>query len=79
MESIHGHNVLNLVKEHGESLSKEELLMAIGNHFGNTARFHTCSASDLTAEALLEMFLEKGKLIMEGEVVLSRGCGCGCN
>lgn len=79
MESIHGRNILNLVKEHGEPVSREELLTAIGNHFGATARFHTCSASDMTAERLLEMFLEKGKLIMEGEMILFHGCNCGCH
>ena len=79
MESIHGRNILNLVQEHGEPVSREELLTAIGNHFGETVRFHTCSASDMSAEQLLDMFLEKGKLILEGGMILFHGCNCGCH
>ena len=77
MESIHGRNILNLVQEHGQPFTKEELLNTIGNHFGVQARFHTCSASDMRAEALLDMFLEKGKLELEGELIQFRGCNCG--
>ena len=79
MESIHGRNILNLVQEHGEPVSREELLTAIGNHFGGAARFHTCSAQDMNAVQLLDMFLEKGKLVLDGEMILFRGCNCGCH
>ena len=79
MESIHGRNILNLVREHSEPVSREELLTAIGNHFGDASRFHTCSASDMSAEQLLDMFLETEKLVLDGEMILFRGCNCGCH
>ena len=60
-KSLHGHNVLNLVKEQAQPLSKIELLHAIGQAFGEEARFHTCSAKDLTAENLVELFMNKRK------------------
>ena len=79
MESVHGHNVLNLVKEQEEALTKDSLMSAISSAFGSEARFHTCSARDLTAEELVSQFLEKGKLVeMEG-MIQYHGCNCHCH
>lgn len=58
MESIHGHEVLNMMIASGESYSKESLVLAIENRFGESARFHTCSAENMTAAELVA-FLEK--------------------
>ncbi|EAA7254538.1 hypothetical protein DPU22_15050 [Salmonella enterica subsp. enterica serovar Newport] len=46
MDSIHGHEVLNMMIESGEQ-----------------ARFHTCSASDMTAAELVAFLAAKGKFI----------------
>ncbi|USE39180.1 YecH family protein [Endozoicomonas sp. SCSIO W0465] len=60
MESIHGHNVLNLIKEQKVVLNKETLLTAISAEFGEEARYHTCSARELTAEELAKLPLMVG-------------------
>ncbi|HHW9302713.1 TPA: YecH family metal-binding protein, partial [Salmonella enterica] len=44
MESIHGHEVLNMMIESGEQYSNASLEAAITARFGEHARFHTCSA-----------------------------------
>ena len=75
-ESIHGHHVLNLVREHNQPVTREELLSAISNHFGPDSRFHTCSADSLTTEQLLDLFLSKGKLSLEENLVHFVGCRC---
>lgn len=79
MESVHGHNVLNLIKEQEVSLSKEALLTAISAEFGKEARYHTCSARELTAEELVDQFIGKGKLIETGEGIQYKGCHCHCH
>ena len=45
MESIHGHEVLNMMIESGEQYSHASLEAAITARFGEQARFHTCLAA----------------------------------
>ncbi|MTH46519.1 YecH family metal-binding protein [Intestinirhabdus alba] len=63
MSSIHGHEVLNMMIESGEQYSHASLEAAIVARFGEQARFHTCSASELTAGELVALLAAKGKFI----------------
>lgn len=63
MESIHGHEVLNMMIASGESYSKESLVAAIKSRFGEGARFHTCSAENMSAAELVDFLEKKGKFI----------------
>lgn len=63
MASIHGHEVLNMMIESGEQYSEQSLVLAIHSRFGETARFHTCSASEMSASALVAFLAAKGKFI----------------
>ena len=63
MESIHGHEVLNMMIESGEQYSNASLEAAITARFGERARFHTCSAQGMTAAELVAFFAAKGKFI----------------
>ncbi|MEB4675978.1 YecH family protein [Enterobacteriaceae bacterium G50] len=63
MESIHGHEVLNMMIASGESYSKESLVAAIESRFGEDARFHTCSAENMSAAELVAFLEKKGKFI----------------
>ena len=78
MESVHGHNVLHLIKSHQETLTRDVLITVITNHFGANTRYHTCSSSDLGAEQLIDLFLHKGKLIENGSGIQHLGCCCKC-
>ena len=61
--SIHGHDVLNMMIESGERYTKESLVEAIHARFGEAARFHTCSASEMTAAELVAFMAARGKFI----------------
>ncbi|EMG9895843.1 YecH family metal-binding protein [Enterobacter hormaechei] len=63
MMSIHGHDVLNMMIESGERYTKESLVEAIHARFGEAARFHTCSASEMTAAELVAFLAARGKFI----------------
>lgn len=63
MDSVHGHEVLNMMIESGEHYSTASLEVAIKARFGDETRFHTCSASDLTAGELVAFLAAKGKFI----------------
>lgn len=77
MESIHGRKVLNLIGEQSAAVSRQELLHAIQQQFGEESRFHTCSANNMTSEQLITLFLQQGKLEEVDNKVEFRGCGCG--
>ncbi|OOI52410.1 hypothetical protein BMT89_15840 [Escherichia coli] len=47
MDSIHGHEVLNMMIESGEQYTHASLEAAIKARFGEQARFHTCSAEGM--------------------------------
>ena len=63
MASIHGHEVLTRMIESGEQYSEESLIAAITARFGDEARFHTCSAADMTAAELVAFLAARGKFI----------------
>ncbi|WP_414164108.1 YecH family metal-binding protein [Superficieibacter sp. BNK-5] len=67
MTSIHGHDVLNMMIDSGESYSTATLEAAIVDRFGEQARFHTCSAENMTAGELVAFLQQKGKFIPQQE------------
>lgn len=63
LDSIHGHKVMELMLAHGQSLTKDVLKSLMQQTFGEQARYHTCSASEMDADALIEFLEKKGKFI----------------
>ncbi|WCG81713.1 YecH family metal-binding protein [Pectobacterium sp. A5351] len=63
MSSIHGHEVLQMMIASGGSFTTEQLISTIEARFGNEARFHTCSAENMTASMLVQFLSERGKFI----------------
>lgn len=63
MTSIHGHDVLTMMIDSGEQYTKESLVAAITARFGEAARFHTCSAAEMTAAELVAFLAARGKFI----------------
>ena len=61
MSSIHGHEVLQMMLASGESWTVASLEVAIRRRFGEEARFHTCSAENLSAAQLVAFLEKKGK------------------
>ena len=61
--SVHGHDVLHMMLELGGQFTRESLKSAIDTRFGSDARFHTCSAENMTAEQLIDFLQAKGKFV----------------
>ena len=76
-ESIHGHKVLNLIKSQSQPLSLDQQIESLTDHFGSNSQYHTCSAQGLSAEQLLTLFIEKGKLANNNGQIIFVGCQCG--
>ena len=62
-ESIHGHQVMEMMAASAKTYNRSDLLAEIAAKFGDDARFHTCMHSDLTADALLDFLAAKGKFV----------------
>lgn len=61
-DSVHGHDVMALMVAQGSSILKHELIALMAQKFGDSARYHTCSAENLTAIELLSLLTSKQKL-----------------
>ncbi|MEI6860591.1 MAG: YecH family metal-binding protein [Shewanella sp.] len=62
-ESVHGHQVMELMLTLGKAITKKELKVLMTNNFGESAHYHTCSASGMNADALIALLEKKGKFI----------------
>ena len=62
-QSVHGHEVMHFMLEHGGQFTRQSLQEAIIGRFGADTRFHTCSAEDMTAEQLIDFLQAKGKFV----------------
>jgi probable metal-binding protein len=62
-ESVHGHQVMQMMLTHGSALTKHDLKTMMHNEFGAETLYHTCSATEMDAEMLIEFLEDKGKFI----------------
>jgi len=60
---IHGHKVMEMMLESKQTFTRETLQDKIVQHFGENARFFTCSKNDMTASELITFLRSKGKII----------------
>jgi probable metal-binding protein len=61
--SIHGHDVIGMIVESGKAWKRDELLSTIEARWGHEARFHTCSAEGMDANALIHFLSSRGKFL----------------
>ncbi|BBT78587.1 YecH family metal-binding protein [Aeromonas allosaccharophila] len=66
-QSVHGHEVMEMMLAHGGQFTRASLKQAMAERFGAEARFHTCSASEMDAEALIDFLAARGKFIDSAE------------
>lgn len=70
---IHGHEVINLVCSHPEGISTASLTETVAQHFGQDARFYTCSAEGMTLGELLSFLADRNKIELRGDHVFPGG------
>ncbi len=64
---VHGHEVMQMMTASGEVYTKDSLHTAIIRQFGDEARFHTCSAENMTPDQLIDFLNACGKFLVEEE------------
>ena len=66
-DSIHGHEVMRKMIDSGQVYTEDSLRIAIEQWFGQSARFHTCSADGMTADELIVFLAARRKFYSEDE------------
>ncbi|WP_432454807.1 MULTISPECIES: YecH family metal-binding protein [unclassified Agarivorans] len=62
-QSIHGHQVMQLMLETGGSFSSESLEVLLHQTFGENSVYHTCSKQGMNAQQLIVLLAERGKFV----------------
>jgi probable metal-binding protein len=62
-DQIHGHDVMEMMTSSNQRYTRNSLKAAIRAKFGADARFHTCSAENLDADALINFLAAHGKFM----------------
>ena len=63
MNTVHGHEVMEMMLTSGKTYTKELLLTDIVQKFGPDTRFYTCAAENMTAEQLVAFLEARGKFV----------------
>jgi probable metal-binding protein len=66
--SVHGHDVIDLIRAADPALSPAELARQVRQKFGD-AVFHTCSGQNMSLKQLLELLVAKNKITLEAGVL----------
>ncbi|MDR2015992.1 MAG: YecH family protein [Burkholderiales bacterium] len=66
-ESVHGHEVMQMMIASGKTWTRESLIEAIHQKFGATACFYTCSCDNMTAAELMDFLEARGKFVPRGD------------
>lgn len=61
MNQIHGHDVIAMMTSSNQLYTRDSLKAAIIAKFGADARFHTCSAENMSADELIDFLAARGK------------------
>ncbi len=69
--SVHAHEVLAMLNNSDIPYTLNDLSSEVIRNVGKDAVFHTCSQQGLTLPALLEFFISKGKVVQEGEFIMT--------
>ncbi|TKB54751.1 YecH family metal-binding protein [Ferrimonas aestuarii] len=76
-DSIHAHELLNLIGEQSEPLTLEQLQQLTVANFGEAVKFHTCRLEDQNIDQILKFFIKMEKVASQGDgYVLNRGNMC---
>lgn len=62
-QSIHGHEVMEMMLQKGGTFTKAGLEKTMKEEFGPKARYHTCSAENMTASELIDFLDVRGKFL----------------
>lgn len=61
--SVHGHDVMDAMVASNRLFTRESAAAFIIEKFGLGTRFHTCSASEMTAQDLVDFLATRGKFV----------------
>lgn len=75
-QSIHGHQVIDIVANSEKSFTISTLKTEVAEQFGQQCLFHTCMDSELSADQLINFLVSKGKFVETetGSLSVTQSC-----
>ncbi len=77
-ESIHGHEIMQLVHEANPPLSVQALRDEAAKRWGEDATFHACAGGGMDLDGILQFLASRGK-VLEVDGVLRTNIGQMCD
>jgi probable metal-binding protein len=71
--AIHGHDIIDLIATYPGGIRLSQLMEIVGERFGRSATFHTCSAAGMNLDELLHFLEARDKVRITGGVVYPGG------
>lgn len=65
--SIHGHEILDLIRTTTPAPTAGEVADIVEARYGPEARFHTCSAQEMTLKELLQFLFARTKIVLRDD------------
>ncbi len=62
---VHAHDVIDLIQNASPALSLDGVVAEVNRRYGPAVRFHTCSASGMTIQEVLEFLATRRKIVLE--------------
>ncbi len=76
--AIHGHDIIDLVATYPDGIRLSQLMEIVGERFGKSVTFHTCSAAGMDLDGLLHFLEARDKVRIASGVVYPGGSpACG--
>ena len=79
-QQVHGHEVMQMINDSAQPISKEQLLQQIQAIYGENPRFFACSIQDADFQGILTFLKSRGKVVeFEGKLTtdISKMCNHG--
>ena len=71
--AIHGHDIIDLVATYPDGIRLSQLMELVGERYGRSVTFHTCSAMGMDLDGLLRFLEERDKVRIKSGVVYPGG------
>jgi len=79
-QQVHGHEVIEMISESAQPISREQLLQKIQAIYGENPKFFACAIADADFEGILTFLKARGKVVeIDGKLTtdISKMCSHG--
>ena len=76
--SVHGHDVIELIGNAPQPLTREQVCEALTQQHGEGVTFHACSGGGMNIDQVLKFLLQRGKIVQHENGTLTADMSLMC-